>query len=218
MNRRSANKVPKSKVLKSALSLFSSKGYSETRMSEIAMSVGISVGALYLRFKNKEELCLELIKDQTKDFEGLAGDMLNLHKDSLKALKAYIALNMDYAFQRKQLISLFIREHRLPFLQPLRKRFFKSQHMIIEDILIKGIKKNAFKPMDCRDTASVIFASIRGTIMLKLVFGIGNAKNLSNSLFKLITNGIRRHPNKGCLISQIERQDYTDIKKGSEPR
>ncbi len=192
MNYRSANKVSKSKILKSALTLFSSTGYSETRMSEIARGVGISVGALYLRFKNKEELCLELIKNQTKDFEGLAGGILNLHKDPLKALKAYIALNLDYAFKRKQLISIFIREQRLPFLQPLRKRFFKSQHIIIEDILIKGIKKNAFKPMDCRDTASVIFASIRGMIMLKLVFGIGNAKSLSNSLFKLLANGIRK--------------------------
>ncbi len=68
MNHRSFNKVPKSKVLRSALDLFSSKGYSETKMTEIARDSGLSVGALYLRFKNKEELCLELIKDQTKDF------------------------------------------------------------------------------------------------------------------------------------------------------
>jgi hypothetical protein len=50
--------------------------------------------------------------------------------------------------------------------------------------------------MDTTQTASMIFASIRGTVILKLVFGIGDLKTLSNSLFKLLTNGIRRHPDK----------------------
>jgi len=38
----------------------------------------------------------------------------------------------------------------------------------------------------------MIFASIRGAILLKLVFGVGDAKAISNSLFKLIINGIRK--------------------------
>lgn len=202
------DKAPKSKVLKAALDLFSSKGYSETKMTEIARSIGISVGALYLRFKSKEELCLELIKDQTKDFFERTKNLQD--KDPLKILKDYIALNLDYAFQKRQLLSLFIREHKLPFIQPLRRNFFKTQHKIIEDILSAGIKRGIFRPMDTKDTASMIFASIRGAVLLKLIFGIGDVKEMSNSLFKLITNGIRRHPNKGCLISQIKRQDYTD--------
>jgi len=187
MNQRS---VPRSKILKAAIDLFSSKGYSGTKMSEIAQNVGISVGALYLRFRNKQELCLELIKNQTKDFKELTKNLSV--KDPLKALKSYITLNLDYAFQKRQLLSLFMREHKLPFIYLLKKDFFKTQRKIIKDILTDGVKKGVFRPMDTKEMSSMIFASIRGAILLKLVFGVGDAKAISNSLFKLIINGIRK--------------------------
>ncbi len=190
MNHRSVNKVPSSKILKVALALFSSRGYSETKMAEIAQNVGLSVGALYLRFKNKEELFGELIKDQSKDFIDRTKNLPE--NDPMKTLKTYIALNIDYAFQKRQLISIFFREYNLTFLKPLRKNFFKTQHEIIKGILAEGAKKGIFRPMDIEDTASMIFASIRGAILLKLIFGIGDVKAMSNSLFNLITNGIRK--------------------------
>ena len=194
MNRRSSKCVSKAKILRVALDLFSLGGYSGTKMVDIAQRAGISVGALYLRYKNKEELCLELIKEQTQDFCGLTKSMAD--EEPIKALKTFIALNLQYAFRKRQLISVFIREHKLPFIQPLRKNFFKTQHGIIKDILTAGVKKRAFRTMEISDTASMIFACIRGAVLLKLVFGIGNIKVMSNSLFKLIINGIRSHPIK----------------------
>ena len=187
MNHRS---VSNSKILKAALVLFSSRGYSETKMAEIAQNVGLSVGALYLRFKNKEELFGELIKDQSKDFIDRTKNLPE--NDPMKTLKTYIALNIDYAFQKRQLISIFFKEYNLTFLKPLRRNFFKTQHEIIKGILAEGTKKGIFRPMDIEDTASIIFASIRGVILLKLIFGIGDVKAMSNSLFNLITNGIRK--------------------------
>ena len=190
MNHRSFNKVPRSKVLRSALDLFSSKGYSETKMAEIAGRSGLSVGALYLRFKNKQELCLELIEDQTQDF---VEKIKNLPDENpVKAMQNYIALNLEYSFQKRQLISMFFKEYNLPFLQPVRKNFFRAQHRIISDILTNGIKSGIFRSMDTKDTASMIFASIRGAVLLKIIFGIGDAKKMSASLFKLITDGIRK--------------------------
>ncbi len=188
MNHRSSNKAPKSTVLKAALSMFSSKGYSETKMAEIARKAGISVGALYLRYKSKEELCLELIKDQTQDFSERTKNLPQ--KNPLKALQTYIELNLDYAFQKRRLLSLFFREHNLPFMHPLRKNFFRAQHEIIKKILNEGIRSGIFIPLSSNDSASMIFASIRGAVLLKLVFKIGNTKTMSKSLFNLIINGI----------------------------
>jgi len=190
MNHRSFNRVSKPKVLRAALDLFSSKGYSETKMAAIAQSAGLSVGALYLRFKNKEELCLELIRDQTRDFV-LRVENLPV-EDPVEALKRYIALNLEYSFKKRRLLSLLFKEYNLPFLKPCRRSFFKAQHRIITDILIAGTKRGLFRPMDAEDTASIIFASIRGAILLKIIFGIGDFKKMSNSLFQLITNGIRK--------------------------
>ena len=177
-------------MLRSALDLFSSKGYSETKMAEIARKSGLSVGALYLRFKNKQELCLELIEDQTQDFVERIKSLPD--ENPIKAIQNYIALNLEYSFQKRQLISMFFKEYNLPFLQPVRKNFFRAQHRIISDILTNGIERKIFRSMDTKDTASMIFASIRGAVLLKIIFGIGDTKKMSASLFKLITDGIRK--------------------------
>jgi len=176
--------------MQSALDLFSLRGYSETTMAEIARDSGLSVGALYLRFSSKEELCLELIKEHTRDFDKQI-KVLPV-EDPADALKKYITLNLEYSFQKRQMISMFFKEFTLPFLQPLRRNFFRAQHNIINDILTKGVKKGIFRSMDTKDAASMIFASIRGAVLLKLIFGIGNVKKMGDSLFHLITSGIRK--------------------------
>lgn len=173
-----------------ALELFSSKGYSETKMADVARTVGLSVGALYLRFGSKQELCMELIKYQTKDYEGLARNVVESNSDPLQALRQYMLFCLEFALKKKQLISMFYREHRLEFITPLRKDFVKTQHKIIESILVKGIEKGAIRNLDTNKTAMTIFASIRGAVMLKLIFGVGSSKALGESLFDLISNGI----------------------------
>jgi AcrR family transcriptional regulator len=129
-------KASKSKILKIALGLFSTKGYAETKMTEIARGAGISVGALYLQFRNKEELCLELIKDQTKDYFDITEKLASPDREPLRALKDYISFCLEHAFKRRQVISMFYREHRLRFLKPLTKTFFKTQHRLIHNILL----------------------------------------------------------------------------------
>lgn len=185
-------KVPKSEILKAALDLFSERGYAETKMVEIAEKAGLSVGALYLRFKSKEALCLELIDEQRRGFDELTNQVKTMHRDPLKALQSYIALNLDYALKRKQLISMLMREHKLTFLRSVRKRFFMSQKKIIREILIEGGNRGIFRKMDYDDTALMIFSSIRGAILFKLSFEIGSAKTLGDSLYDLISSGLRK--------------------------
>lgn len=187
-----ANKVTTSTILKAALTLFSEKSYAETKMSDVAREVGISVGALYLRFENKEDLCLELIKDQTKDYEKLAGDVVRSCSNPVCALRDYISFCLGYAFKKKKLISMLYREHRIQFIKPLRDGFMKSQLKLIETILTEGAEQNVFRSIDIKKTALTIFASIRGAVMLRLIFEVGSPKQLGESLFDVLCNGIRR--------------------------
>lgn len=185
-------KVSNSKILTAALDLFSSKGYAETKMVDIAGAVGISVGTMYLRFKNKETLCLELIQDQTKDYEGLAWHIVESSKDPVEALKSYISFCLEYGLKKKQLIFMFYREHTLSFLNRPLQDITQTQLKLIETILERGIKKDVMRPLDTKDTALVILAGIRGAVMLKLMFGAGDPKVMADTLFNLTFNGIRK--------------------------
>src|SRR3989338_6150138 len=53
MNRRTAEESKES-IIEAAVKVFSEKGYSQTTIREVAREAGISVGGVYIYFKNKE--------------------------------------------------------------------------------------------------------------------------------------------------------------------
>jgi len=71
MNEQSVNTPPskgsktKTKILKTALKLFSAKGFKATTVRDIAGAMGVKQSALYNHFKNKDEILETLISDLT---------------------------------------------------------------------------------------------------------------------------------------------------------
>ena len=67
-------------ILDAALDLFTEKGFSATRMIDVARKAGISKGTLYLYFENKEAIFRavvhEMISPRLDEFE----EMIKLHK------------------------------------------------------------------------------------------------------------------------------------------
>lgn len=55
----------KSKILKTSLKLFSSKGYKATTVRDIAGAMGVKQSALYNHFKNKDEILETLVSELT---------------------------------------------------------------------------------------------------------------------------------------------------------
>jgi AcrR family transcriptional regulator len=51
-------------ILKAAMDEFSVNGFAATRLSDVAKRAGICKGTIYLYFKSKEELFVEVIKDR----------------------------------------------------------------------------------------------------------------------------------------------------------
>ena len=66
VNKRSGVKT-KEKILDVAMQVFSTHGYEGASIRAIAKAAGISIGGVYLYFRNKEELYLNLIKDRIEE-------------------------------------------------------------------------------------------------------------------------------------------------------
>src|SRR5271157_5967436 len=60
MSRRPSH-IARKRILAAALQVFGAKGYKEATVREIARTAGVSVGALYPYFGNKERLYLEVL-------------------------------------------------------------------------------------------------------------------------------------------------------------
>jgi len=98
-------------ILKAAETLFAQKGYHQTSIEEIADLAEVSTGAVYIYFKNKEDLLITLMQEIGHQLRKLLADEFKRTGFSLDRFK-----NISFAFIRNfcgshpEWIAIFFRE------------------------------------------------------------------------------------------------------------
>ena len=187
--RRTADQSKK-RILEAAGDVFAENGYARTTIREVARRAGISIGGIYIYFRNKEELYTGLMQEQMNAFSDHTGSLRN--QEPLAALKAVIDSYMEYAAERTKMLSTNIKEYDLAPKKPLKKAFFKYQKQLIKDILQQGMSEGKLKKIDCDETADVILFCIRGAMLAYLSGEIKTLKKHAEGLYAMILHGIRR--------------------------
>ena len=164
MNRRSGIESRK-RIIDAAMSVFSRHGYAKANIREIAKTAGISVGGVYLYFKNKEELYKSLIDDRMRDMGSKIEIIAGRTESATKALADFLKLHLENALKHKEFILLHIREHGFSFGIDKKRAFFRQQTKLIESIIIKGIHSGEFRKCNAKDMAKIIMGSLRGIIL-----------------------------------------------------
>lgn len=188
MNKRSGIKT-KAKILAAAMKVFSTYGYAGANIRAIAEAAGISIGGVYLYFRNKEDLYTGLMRSQTAEF---LGRIEALRKETpTVALRMLVEMYMEIAVTKTRMLSTSIKEYDLEFKQPIRNAFFRSQRRILSDILKQGMLDGSFRTIDCDYTALMILVALRGAILSYLTGDIAKPKKFSKALYEFFLNGIR---------------------------
>ncbi len=126
MNRRSGHESRK-RIVDAAVKLFSQSGFNGTTMRMIAKEAGISVGGLYLYFKNKEELSLYLIKEKLNEFYSKVLLPLKEIPSPSQALKEYFTKALEFAKENRELIIIHAKQQGFTFGIEIKKRVFKKK-------------------------------------------------------------------------------------------
>lgn len=95
------------RVLDAALKLFEQHGVDQVSMNRIAIEAQIGSGTLYRRYKNKSELCLDLIKDNiVLLFEDIEGYLRQHQADPPRQrLKGVLSLFIRFREKKLQLLA-----------------------------------------------------------------------------------------------------------------
>lgn len=168
MNKRSGIESKK-RIIDAALRLFSDYGYSKASMRMIANAAGISIGGLYLYFKNKDELYLTLIKSRLEELADMTRKSLKGIDDPAEAVSKFISLHLAYAKRHRELILVQGREHGFTFGISAKRKSFKTQRGFIEGIIRKGIRSGVFKKCNVKETAKIIICTLRGFVLSLIV-------------------------------------------------
>jgi TetR/AcrR family transcriptional repressor of nem operon len=86
------------RIIQAAVTVFSEKGYHRATIADVVQRAGLSVGAIYTHFKNKEELFLhscDLISGQGLDELAIRLAPLTSSADRLRAAVAYYVETID---------------------------------------------------------------------------------------------------------------------------
>lgn len=96
------NKDVKEDIIQAAFELFPHYGYTKTTIDDIADKCGIAKGSIYLHFKNKEQILIELITKMADDNIKTTKKLINKATTASEALKIALKYRTEksYAFSR----------------------------------------------------------------------------------------------------------------------
>ncbi|MCH3965532.1 MAG: TetR/AcrR family transcriptional regulator [Clostridium sp.] len=95
------------RILNAAVKLFEEYGVEQVSMNQIANEAGVGSGTLYRRYRNKGELCLDLIKDNADLlFDGIQEYLDQNHSDPPnQRLKEVLRLFICFREKKAQLLT-----------------------------------------------------------------------------------------------------------------
>lgn len=201
VNRRSGIKT-KANILDAAMQVFSTRGYAGASIRAIAKAAGISIGGVYLYFKNKEELYLDLIQSRIEEQDHTIKESIASAGSSTEALNVFLSLHLEFGVKNRELILINIREHGFGFGLEIKRKFLRSQTRLLVNILTEGTNGREFRKFNTEEVARTIMATLRGIVHSMVMEGKSIVSE--KGLVDLTLKGLVRTDKKG-LCGEMSR-------------
>ncbi|GAB6281158.1 MAG: TetR family transcriptional regulator [Thermovirga sp.] len=164
------------KLLESALEIMSEKPFPSVSMTEIAGKIGLSKGAIYWHFKNKNDVLSSIIKNlHTQMEKELCADRESL--ESIDDMRGYFKKKMQKPFQNekfKKMQKLMLRGEEWP--KEIRKKGFammldnmRQEGEMAEKLLVRSQKEGTIrKDVSPKDLSLLMTAMFQGIFMFQV--------------------------------------------------
>lgn len=168
------SQLTRSRLLESALDVFSEKSFADVTLSEIAERVGMTKGALYWHFKNKNDIFLKLVAEICLDAERQFSEKYGEPK-TLADLRDHYKRRLvppDKNDRFMKIHALMLRRFEWP--EEVRSNIFnilidqiKREKMMVNDILLKAQQDNVIRQnIITEDVAGAITSVFYGLFIL----------------------------------------------------
>ena len=162
----------KQEIMTAAHKVFSIKGFSRATMEEIASQAELSPGALYLYFKNKEELHTSLSIDILESLSRKTQKVLKEKISSEEKIMRFGDVFIDmYDYDPNIMINLFHLQSGETLLNlsgdalEQLKKYSAQAHAAIIEVLRQGIEQGVFIDEHPVALADILWASYSGVVL-----------------------------------------------------
>ncbi|KSU77361.1 transcriptional regulator, TetR family [Fictibacillus enclensis] len=167
----------KNLILQGALRCFGEKGYEATTIDDIVRVSNLSKGAIYNYFTSKEEIYLQLLQGETKDFFLEVQSEYHTLKTATEKLRF-----LFQRFQKQQLTDerrksfrlyteFWLYSARQEDLKKLMEERYQEFTDFIQEIIKEGQESGEFKPMDAEFIAQIFWAIRDGNALHSSLLG-----------------------------------------------
>ncbi|MGC4376170.1 TetR/AcrR family transcriptional regulator [Fictibacillus sp. Mic-4] len=154
------------KIIDAAVSVIAENGYHQSQVSKIAKKAQVADGTIYLYFKNKEDLLVQVFNEKMGSFIEKSRKQLEEKSTAKEKLLTLIQLHFKLLNNDKELSIVTQLELRQTN-RTLRAKIgevLKQYLTLIDNILKEGIEKGEFtKDLDYRLARQMIFGTIDET-------------------------------------------------------
>lgn len=182
------------RIIKSAIKLFVQKGFFNTTVDDIARSARIAKGTVYLYFKDKSDIYIEIIKEQLNsaltDLAAIKTENLNSADKLCKIAEMWLFHSVEF-HRLFPIVSMENINQALKIMKGIKLSVFPVINTIIteiEAIIEQGVKNGEFRPVNTK-VAAVCFLNIIRTPFSLNIFSTEKT-SCSDEILELFFNGL----------------------------
>ncbi len=167
------SEITKRKIIKESSILFNTKGYKSTSLSDITKATGLTKGAIYRHFENKEALENQSLDYMTEFIINTLRNKIRDKKDVFEKLNTFFSFFLTYVstpFIKGgcPLLNVAIEVDETDSILRNKARYLLTTLRIsIEKIIDNGKKHGQISnDLETKKCATIIIASLEGAIMM----------------------------------------------------
>lgn len=136
----------KARVIHAARKLFVEKGYSSVPIPEIVKESGVSVGAIYLHFGNKDNLAKAIYEQTLEEFLEMFEERLVGKTTTQEKLQAFCTLVFDIAEEDSDMMEYMLSMRAGVFAEGYMPLCSTAPFRMVQQIIADGIAAGDVKP------------------------------------------------------------------------
>ena len=182
----------KERILEKAIDLFYEHGFVKASIRDIVRSVGITNSTVYIHFKNKDEILLDIIEEIGSILLQELHTVIEEYDDPVECLREMIFRQVCLIKEKRKEIKIYMEEqYQLP--TTLRKESIKH-HRQIYDIYYNKISeihdKGLYREIDKTVTTFSIFAMMNWAYRWFRDNGGLSIEEIAEHIIRIFFNGI----------------------------
>jgi AcrR family transcriptional regulator len=159
----------RAQLIRAAEKVFARKGYAGATTEEIARTAGLTKGALYFHFKNKEDVFFAVVKEVNDSITAKITRALDVEADPEKAIEKSIQSAFKLIEDNKFLtVEFWQKAHKIRRVRD----FLAEEHRRMQNRVVRFLQKSGdLKKRECESFFTLLHAIFDGMMIRQTCFG-----------------------------------------------